>query len=750
MKPKGHATLAPERSRTKTWIFRLLGLVVLPLGLLAGAEAGLRLAGYGYSTSYFKPARIGGVDYLVENDKFGLRFFPPEVARSPPPLIMEAKKPPGLFRIFVLGESAALGDPRPAYGAARYLQTLLRERYPAAKFEVICGAVTAIDSHAILPIARECARHQGDFWIVYMGNNEMIGPFGATTVFGSQSPSLGYVRFILALQETRVGQWLMSVGRKLAGAAHHGTAWGGMKMFLENQVAPGDRRREVVYASFQRNLEDILAVARHSSVPVLLSTVAVNLKDCSPFASVIDTNRPAADQTAFSQTLAAGSKAEGEGNFADAASLDEKAAGIEPDSAEAQFRWGACLLAQTNSPAAREHFERARDLDALPFRADSRINRIITETATRQAGPGLVFGDAVGLASSNSPAGIPGAEWFYEHVHLNCDGNYRLALAWAPQVARFLPASLTNGTAAHWASQAICERRLGLTDWNRISVLEDMLGRLSQPPFTAQSTHPAQMDALRAQVRQLRSSLSRPAADQAKRLYQEDLAAYPNDHRLHENFAEFLEMTGELEPAAAEWKRVTELIPQHHLAYFQSGRLLRRLGRLDEARSWMDKALALRPDLAEGWLELGNISALQGKPEEALREYARERALVPQDYRVYYHTGKALSKLHRGDEAMQNFRRALELRPNFWEARYALGEELAFAHQTAEAGREFAAVIREQPDYPLARLNLGVAMVQLGDFDGALLQFQEAQRLDPQNPTIADYIEKLRLARKRK
>ena len=53
--------------------------------------------------------------------------------------------------------------------------------------------MTAINSHAVLPIARECARHEGDLWIVYMGNNEMIGPFGAISVFGSQAPPLWYV-----------------------------------------------------------------------------------------------------------------------------------------------------------------------------------------------------------------------------------------------------------------------------------------------------------------------------------------------------------------------------------------------------------------------------------------------------------------------------------------------------------------------------------------------------------------------------
>ena len=92
-------------------------------------------------------------------------------------------KPPNTKRIFILGESAALGDPMPEFSFSRMLEKMLIERFPSNRFEVINVAVTAINSHVILPIARECARHEGDLWIVYMGNNEMVGPFGAGTVF---------------------------------------------------------------------------------------------------------------------------------------------------------------------------------------------------------------------------------------------------------------------------------------------------------------------------------------------------------------------------------------------------------------------------------------------------------------------------------------------------------------------------------------------------------------------------------------
>ena len=178
-------------SPRRKWLFRLIALVVLPLLFLGGLEVVLRLAGYGYATGFFEKIRVGGKGLLVNNENFSLRFFPPQLARWPGPVMMEAKKPADTYRIFILGESAARGEPEPPYAASRYLEALLRERFPEHAFEVVNLGITAINSHVILPIARECAQADGDLWIIYMGNNEMVGPFGAATVFGAKAPPLG-------------------------------------------------------------------------------------------------------------------------------------------------------------------------------------------------------------------------------------------------------------------------------------------------------------------------------------------------------------------------------------------------------------------------------------------------------------------------------------------------------------------------------------------------------------------------------
>ncbi len=171
-------------SKRHLWLMRIAAMVLVPLIVLGGLEFGLRLGGYGYNTGFFQQIKIKGHPFYVPNEKFSYRFFPPALARTAIPIRFAAEKATNTYRIFLFGESAAEGDPDPSYGVGRYLQVLLRERFPEARFEVVCVAITAIDSNVILPIARECARHQGDLWVIYMGNNEMVGPFGAETTYG--------------------------------------------------------------------------------------------------------------------------------------------------------------------------------------------------------------------------------------------------------------------------------------------------------------------------------------------------------------------------------------------------------------------------------------------------------------------------------------------------------------------------------------------------------------------------------------
>src|ERR1051326_8916889 len=101
-------------------------------------------------------------------------------------------------------------------------------------------------SHVILPIARECTRPAGDIWLIYMGNNEMVGPFGAATVFGARAPPLWLVRAQLKLRSLRLGQLLLAATQKLRKSDTSAAGWHGMEMFIRNPLAPNDAHKETI------------------------------------------------------------------------------------------------------------------------------------------------------------------------------------------------------------------------------------------------------------------------------------------------------------------------------------------------------------------------------------------------------------------------------------------------------------------------------------------------------------------------
>jgi tetratricopeptide (TPR) repeat protein len=737
-RPKTAKAVLPTAPTPPKWLFRLAALVVMPLLALALLEAILRLAGYGYATSLFEKVRLHGQDWLLNNEAFSLRFFPPELSRWPSPLMMEAVKPAGTYRIFIFGESAAQGDPEPAYGAGRYLEVLLRERYPGVNFEVVNVAITAINSHVIVPIARECAGYQGDLWIIYMGNNEMIGPFGAATVFGAKAPPWPVVRLGLALQSTRLGQLLKDLGRRIQGKSQGPESWGGLQMFLGNQLAPDDPRKEVVYKNFQRNLLDILRAGRKAGAAIILNTVAVNLKDCPPFASLPSRSLPPAEREKCDELLAEGAAAQRTGDWKLAAAHFAEGARLDPQRAELPFRQGECLWRLHDVANAAGLFQKACDCDALPFRADSRINGIIRAAEERLGGSNLVLCDTtVELAAGGS---IPGQETFYEHVHFNFDGNYRLARLWAAQAEPLLPSDVKTKAIGGWATQELCEARLGLTDWNRGDVLNAVRQRMQRAPLNNQANHQQRVSDLTAQIDALLRRRDATAITNARALYLDAIARAPRDYYLPENYGEFLELTGDLKQAALEWEQAHELMPRNPFAYLTEGQLREKLGELSAARNDFRQAVLLHPRYAEAWFELGKLDAVEGKLESALANYQQAAALERHDAQTYLYMGKALSLLKRTEESVESFRHALVLDGGNWEAHYALGGELGLHGKVAEAKGEFEQVVRLQPQFAMGHLNLGVALLKLNDREGAREQFSETLRLDPANKSARSYL----------
>jgi tetratricopeptide (TPR) repeat protein len=757
----------PTISRRRLWLFRIAVAPLLSLFVFGAIELGLRIFGYGYPTSFFLRTKIDGVEYYVPNDCFGFRFFPPYLARTPVPQRVPVKKPANTYRIFLFGESAAQGDPDPTFGAGRYLQVQLRERYPGTDFEVVCVAMTAINSHVILPIARECARLDGDLWIIYMGNNEMIGPFGASTVFGSRVPATGFVRANLAVKRTRTGQWLEHVVQHWHPNSASPKTWEGLNMFKDRPLLYDDANRLRAYGNFKKNLADILRAGQGAGVPIILSTVGSNLKDCAPFGSAHPASLDQSRKRDWEQLFQQGIASETNGDFSNALEAFQKAAAIDPHYAELQFRMGECDLALTNDTKALREYELARDDDTLAFRADTTINHILEDVATARAAAGVHFLDATEMLAENSPNGIPGNELFYEHVHLNFAGNYLLGRAFAEQTAKLLPESIRAHARGEWASAELCDRRLAATLWDRSRVWQENFSRVSMPPFTGQLNDVPRARFYMSKLKQMSAQMNDRTRAESRMMYETAVEAAPDDYALHQNFAQFLSQTGELPKAIQEEKRCGELLPQTPEAPFKAGALLVREGdtseaekrfsqalgirkdyvpalnelgliyanrqRTTEASNYFARALAINPGYPEAYLSWGFTDQCSGNLNQAEARYQQAAALQPAGPAAYFSQAVALATQHRRAESMNSFQAAVYMNPQFWQARYLLGMELAGENKLDEAQAQFAAVTHLRPDFDRAHLNYAVALAKTGKLEEAQKEFQTTLKLNPTN-----------------
>ena len=524
---KGKPDLKVQKG-LRFWAPRIAFAIIAPLVLLALTEGALRLFNVGFSTSLMESCTIHGRPSDCYNLFFASPYFPPGMIKTPQFFSIDPVKPKGTYRIFVLGESAAMGDPDFAYGFSRYLEVMLRTRFPGMKFEVINTGMVAINSHVSLAITRGLAKYQPDLYVVYAGSNEVVGPYGPGTVLTTGSMSLPVIRASIFVRSSRIGQLLAESGQPKQ-------EWRGMEMFLDKQVRAISPRMEPAYRNFASNLKDIVDVAHTAGARVLLCTVATNLRDSAPFGSLHRSDLTPDALHSWTGLVQQGAAAEAAQSYGEALKYYVSAAQIDDQYAELEFRIARCHSGMGNFPVAKEHYLRARDLDTLRFRADSRINDIIRATA-KESGDRATLLDTDALLDGNTRDGVTGAEMIYDHVHLTPLANYLFSREVFTQVAKTLPQEVTNASKTlEPLTEGECERLLAFTAHDRARVAGEMVDRVQRPPFTKQLAHNEQLQSL-----MLRASVPADSFQATLAEYQWAIAQDPDDLALHYKFGFFL------------------------------------------------------------------------------------------------------------------------------------------------------------------------------------------------------------------
>ena len=401
---------------------------MLPFLLLFLLEAALRINGYGNNLSLF-------VEYpkypslLQMNSKVSLRYFVREEDAILGNIeLFPKKKKKDAVRIFVQGESTAAGFPYFHNGSfSRMLLYRLQNAFPETEWEVINLSITALNSYALYDFADEIIAQRPDAVIINAGHNEYYGVLGV----GSTKKTANSVvagRLGIALRKTKTGQLLSKFISSLSQDDHR-TDYDQtlMERMVKNQEIPLESKMYLAgITQFEKNLKGTLEKYHKAGVQVFLTNTVSNLKDQSPFISVLSESNPQPEL--WRTTLdAALERWKQQKDTVDMLQTIRQLHATDSCYALSWYTLGAIEYSQKNYASAKKAFQKAKELDALRFRAPQAINGIMRELSLKY--DNVVLVDVKESFEKHSPNAIIGENLMLEHLHPNLRGHFVIANA---------------------------------------------------------------------------------------------------------------------------------------------------------------------------------------------------------------------------------------------------------------------------------------------------------------------------------
>ncbi len=735
-------------NRTRILVFKVLAATLAPVMFLMVIELGLRLVGFGYHTAVFLEEK----GQVRSNWAFTFQYFPWSMARPMPPVSFSKEKPEDTMRIFISGGSAAQGFPASEFGMAAQLQVLLEQALPDRKIEVISTAITAINSHVVLPIAEACLQYDPDFLVVYVGNNEVVGPFGPGTTLAGFSQNRLFIKASTALKSTRLHQLIsMAMGRHKSPTG----SWRGMNQFLQNTVSSDDPRLQDVYEHYDANLRDILDAAGKEDCPVIVSTVAVNLLDNPPFASMQKSPLSSEESSQWNRHFREGREFQEKGQYGKAINGFHSAIRIYNGYAEIYYRLGQCYLAMGDASEAKQAFTLSRDLDVLRFRADSRINSIL-----RGLPKGTILVDNARNLTDASK-GVPGDPLLVDHVHLSFKGNYRVARSLAEAImAKTAPSG--NGL----PDETETARLLAFNNWDRHRIIKKLVEELmNKPPFTNQMDHQKRQLKRQRQVQRLADRLTPGVLTEIENQFRELLEKRPRDRQLQFRFSEYLRQTGNTSEARELLQKLVETNPhdfaarlslaflametkdfetsKRHLSFLLKQnpyaievrseflRLLVERRDLDHAKAYSEELVADHPQDPDIRHLAGLIQLASGNKREALEQFRKACQIDATHSRAWKQRVQLIGDRGNAKTTRAEVEAWRKADPNSTDANLILAELLTDTKDYTAAAEAYRKALDLNPDLFQARSRWVQMMTQLGRIDKAISLLQEELKADP-------------------
>ena len=364
-------------SLTKQIVFSLLPVTILVIVV----ELVLRFIGFRFGSLYiehpiFEDAGKGimqTASMFIDEKPYGFPFCYNQRFKR--------QKDKDTVRIIMVGESSVV-----RLAKAPLLNELLNERFKT-RVEIINAGFQGLSSSRVLLAVQEAVNYSPDVIMIYTGHNEFHSFDDLDRLVNEKNfppaPAWKYdVRIIQALAKLRYQ--VAPPSRK------------SMEEYLRSYSLED---KEYNYRKFERNLSEMIDVARHRKIPVVLGTVSYNYGDAPLSAEGFN----GIDQLYYLSDD----------------ELKEKQQ-QRPNNSFIEYALGVHAVWRHDYTEAKRLFDLAFLHDTRPVRASTRINEIIRSVANKK---NALMADIYAAVVSSDPHGMPEYDFFDDACHLNSRGK---------------------------------------------------------------------------------------------------------------------------------------------------------------------------------------------------------------------------------------------------------------------------------------------------------------------------------------
>jgi tetratricopeptide (TPR) repeat protein len=360
--------------------------ILIPVVVLFLLEICLRIFSYGNNLELFSKSQLYPGYYEV-NHKVGKRYFTKFNATDPANDIFLIKKPDTCYRIFVLGCSTTRGFPyQSGTMFSRILNYRLQDAFPHKLIEVVNISMSAVNSFTLLDLTNEVLQNKPDAVLIYTGHNEYYGAMGAGSV--ENGGNLRWLKLLhLKLVRFRTYQLVQKLITNTTRLLVKDESKGSLmeRIAKEKSIEFGSSVYNKGIEQFSANMSEIIEKTKKAGVPIIISELVSNIKDQKPFKSI---------QTKKGLT------------------------------AEEYYEKARQLELAGKYTEAKENYYKAKDYDAIRFRAPEAFNEVINNLGKTYRVPVVPMKE---YFEKKSPNGLIGYNLMLEHLHPNLSGYFIMA-----------------------------------------------------------------------------------------------------------------------------------------------------------------------------------------------------------------------------------------------------------------------------------------------------------------------------------